>query len=173
MGVRDNLRIRKIYTVIAVSLLIMLYIMIFWFSAEDGDSSSAISSRITKGILDLYYRIAGVKNIPDSAVVGDVFSLEGIIRKLAHFGEYMCMGFLSYSLVTIWYEPVWRGRLWILLQLFLSAGLDEFHQSFIPGRHASMKDVMIDMTGGITGMLVIVLWQGVRRAWQHIRRVHS
>lgn len=165
------MRIRKIYTVIAISLLIMLYIMIFRFSAEDGESSSAISSRLTKVILDLYYRITGVKNIPNSAVVEDVFSLEGIIRKLAHFGEYMCMGFLSYSLVTIWYKPVWRGRLWILLQLFLSAGLDEFHQSFIPGRHASIKDVMIDMTGGITGMLVIVLWQGVRRVWQHIRRV--
>ena len=162
---------KKIYTVTAVILLIALYIVIFCFSAENGESSSDISGRFTQAILDLYHRIRGITKIPEGTAAGDVLSLEGIIRKLAHFGEYMCMGFLSYSLVMLWYRPLWRGGFLVVLQLLVSASLDEFHQYFVPGRNASIRDVMIDVAGGITGILIIVICQGIRKGCGFIRRM--
>ena len=95
--------------------------------------------------------------------------MEGLIRKLAHFLEYMCVGFLSYSLVVLWHKPARMGSLTVVLQLLISAGLDEFHQFFIPGRYASMKDVMIDVAGGITGILLIAVGIAMRKLWRRIR----
>lgn len=159
-----NLKKKKIYTAVAVLLLICLYIIIFCFSAAEGEESSALSRRVTEVILRFYYKITGGagSGAGNAAAVWDS-SLEGIIRKLAHFMEYMCMGLLSYSIVVLWYKPLWKGRFLVLLQLVISAGMDEFHQYFIPGRYASVKDVLIDTAGGIAGILVIVIWYKLKR----------
>lgn len=164
---------KKFYTAVVLFLLAALYVTIFCFSAEDAESSSAISGKITQMILDLYYRIVGVPEITGGGLAGDGFSLEGLIRKLAHFAEYMCMGFLSYSLVTVWNRPRLRGSALVVLQVFLSAALDEFHQYFVPGRNASFRDVLIDTAGGIAGILVILAWMGVRKGWQHFRNFRN
>ena len=39
------------------------------------------------------------------------------------------------------------------LGTFLYACSDEFHQLFIPGRSGEFRDVMIDSTGGIIGIV--------------------
>lgn len=152
---------KKIYTVIAISLLIVLYIAIFCFSAEDGENSSDLSNKVTEFAVRVYYKIVG-SGSGGGVVEGATLPLEGLIRKLAHFLEYMCVGFLSYSLVVLWHKPVRMGSLAVVLQLLISAGLDEFHQFFIPGRYASMKDVMIDVAGGITGILLIAVGMKIR-----------
>lgn len=153
---------KRLYTVIALILLIMLYIMIFFLSSEDADSSSNVSMKVTKALLRIYYRISGGNG--GQLVTGYVASsAENIVRKLAHFTEYACVGFLSYSIVVTWYGTIWKGRLFVVLQLLLSAGADEFHQYFVPGRHASVKDVLIDTAGGIAGMVVILIWSYMRK----------
>ena len=159
---------KKIYTVIAISLLIVLYIAIFCFSAEDGENSSDLSNKVTENIMRIYYKMRG-NGSGGGVVEGAVLPLEGLIRKLAHFLEYMCVGFLSYSLVVLWHKPARMGSLAVVLQLLVSAGLDEFHQFFIPGRYASMKDVMIDVAGGITGILLIAVGIATRKLWRRIR----
>lgn len=163
------MKMKKVYTVIAVLMLILLYVIIFCFSAEDGESSSEVSVKVTKALLKVYYRIVGGGG-GNAAAAAAVSPIEGIIRKLAHFTEYMCVGLLSYSLVVMWYQPVLRGCLFVLLQLLVSAGLDEFHQYFIPGRYASVRDVLIDVAGGAAGILVILIGRGIGKGWKSIRR---
>jgi VanZ family protein len=49
------------------------------------------------------------------------------------------------------------------------AALDEFHQSFVPGRTAAVTDVLLDTSGGAAAQLLIalaVLWHGVRKQRQ-------
>lgn len=151
-----SLLAKKIYTAIALVLLAALYIAIFCFSAEDGESSSAVSTRVTEALLKGYYGLMGKGG---EAMAEMVMLLEGVIRKLAHFMEYMCMGFLSFSIVVLWRSVSGKGILAVLLQVVLSAALDEFHQYFIPGRCATPKDVLIDTAGGIAGILVILFWK--------------
>lgn len=159
---------KKIYTVIAISLLIVLYIAIFCFSAEDGENSSDLSNKVTEFVARVYYKIVG-SGSRGGGSEGAALPLEGLIRKLAHFLEYMCVGVLSYSLVVLWHKPARMGSLAVVLKLLISAGLDEFHQFFIPGRYASMKDVMIDVAGGITGILLIAVGTNIRKLWRYIR----
>lgn len=161
---------KKIYTAGAILLLTGLYIAIFCFSAEDAEESSNLSRKVTEFILRIYYRSIG--NTGSGAQGGEYvvvwnYALEKVIRKLAHFTEYLCMGFLSYSIVVLWYKPLWKGRFLVLLQIFISAGLDEFHQYFVPGRYASVKDVMIDTAGGAAGIFLIMMLRKIKQAFDY------
>jgi VanZ family protein len=40
----------------------------------------------------------------------------------------------------------------------LYAATDEFHQSFVPGRSAQVKDVGIDALGALVGLLLALIW---------------
>ena len=161
------MKLKKVYTAAAVFFLVALYIVIFSFSAEDGESSSELSGRVTRALMDFYYRITkGAGEYEPAYFVYTSLPIENIIRKLAHFMEYLCMGLLSYSLVVMWYGTAAKGRLLVLLQIFISAGLDEFHQYFIPGRCASFKDVLIDTAGGGLGILLILAGAGAGTAFR-------
>ena len=141
---------KRIYTAAAVCLLVLLYIMIFLLSSDVAEDSSVQKNDQT----------------PTTEAVVDLFplELEKIVRKLAHFSEYLCVGLLSYSLVLLWWKgKVWNGRLLIGMQLLLSASLDEIHQYFVPGRYAAVKDVLIDCAGGITGMVIIGMVFAIKR----------
>lgn len=92
-------------------------------------------------------------------------------RKCAHLTEYAILGILFWRALR---KPVkndprpwsWQKVGWSILLVALYASSDEFHQRFVPGREASIRDVTIDTTGGILGMLVpwaAVCW---RRGWR-------
>lgn len=137
-------------------LLVILYSVIFFFSAEDGESSSAVSTQVTRTLLKAYYAMSPGKGT-GSGVTGElIYALEGMIRKLAHFMEYFCLGALWYSLPFLWKKTDKKSIPCVAVILLLSAALDEFHQYFIPGRNASARDVLIDVAGGMTA--VAVLW---------------
>jgi VanZ family protein len=86
-------------------------------------------------------------------------ALHFFVRKTAHFTTYgVLSAFAFYS---------WKGTLparerWTLrwsalaLALALVAGsLDEFHQSFVPSRGASARDVLLDLTGAVFFQIAI------------------
>lgn len=160
------MRKKKVYTVAAVCLLVFLYIMIFLLSSDVAEDSSVKSSAVTELLLKIWGFFQKSDGTPTTEIVVDLFplELEKIVRKLAHFSEYLCVGLLSYSLVLLWWKgKVWSGRVLIGIQLLLSASLDEIHQYFVPGRYAAVKDVLIDCAGGITGMVIIGMVFAVRK----------
>ena len=70
---------------------------------------------------------------------------------------------VGYALLTLsfWYAQDFDRRCWwlALLLALLYAISDEFHQSFVPGRHSAWADVLfIDSSGGLLGLLVGWLW---------------
>jgi VanZ family protein len=90
------------------------------------------------------------------------------IRKSAHFCSYGFLGALAFFSwrATFPARPRWTFR-WCLLALLVAVtagALDEFHQTFLPSRTASMRDVFIDMIGAIFFQLAIGLWLGWREA---------
>ena len=160
------MRKKRIYTIAAVCLLVFLYIMIFLLSSDVAEDSSMKSSAVTEFLLKIWNFFQKSDGTPTTEIVVDLFplALEKIVRKLAHFSEYLCVGLLSYSLVLLWWKgKVWNGRIVIGMQLLLSASLDEIHQYFVPGRYAAVKDVVIDCAGGITGMVIIGMVFAMRK----------
>jgi VanZ family protein len=90
-----------------------------------------------------------------------------VIRKSGHFTEYFILSLLLLRALRA--ESRDFGLRWALIVILIVAGyaaLDEFHQSFVPGRGAAVTDVMLDTSGGAAAQLLVallVLWRGVRK----------
>ncbi len=84
--------------------------------------------------------------------------IHAIIRKLAHIIEYLILGFLLFRAFRGRSDVRWNWRWFFLTSIvvLLWAASDEFHQSFVPTRTASIVDVGIDIVGGILGQLASV-----------------
>jgi VanZ family protein len=83
--------------------------------------------------------------------------IHAITRKIAHFTEYAILGFLAARAFRTSPQPAIKRR-WFLICLALVvvyALLDEYHQSFVPSRTASIYDSLIDMAGGLTVLIFI------------------
>jgi VanZ family protein len=81
------------------------------------------------------------------------------LRKLGHFTEYAVLAFLARRAFITSSRSLLRNR-WFQLGLLLVvvyALLDEFHQSFVPSRTASIYDSAIDIAGGLTILLLFKL----------------
>ena len=82
------------------------------------------------------------------------------IRKGAHVAEYFVLGLLLFRAFRVSSTGAWKWR-WALLAVMgvvVWALGDEFHQSFVPTRTASMVDVGIDTAGGILAQVISALW---------------
>lgn len=90
-----------------------------------------------------------------------VAAIHFLVRKLAHFSEYAVLGVLSARAFASSANDLVR-RHWFQVALLLIvcyALLDEFHQSMVPGRTASIYDSAIDVAGGLCALLVFRTWQ--------------
>ena len=79
----------------------------------------------------------------------------GLLRKLAHFTEFACLGALFTWLYSMLHKPVWLA----LISGFLVASADETIQRFVPGRGPSVWDVMIDTSGVLLGFVLVLVGQ--------------
>lgn len=150
---------------VAAALLLLLYSAIFQFSAQDAGESSSLSQLFSGECVRILNSLSGAR-WSDARMAELAMHIEHPIRKLAHFSEYACMGILVY---TLWSQWMKRGRKLYLLTIVwvtLSAAADEFHQYFVPGRHASAADVLLDACGGAFGLLFCVcaaaLWRRLK-----------
>ena len=88
-----------------------------------------------------------------------------LVRKSAHLTEFAILFFLlRWALADLNPLERWnlRPQVVALVITVLYAASDEWHQSFVPGRSASLGDVLIDSAGAA---LAWVLWTG----WQHLK----
>lgn len=94
------------------------------------------------------------------AVIG-----HGLLRKLAHMGEFALLGALWEGALRGRSGP---GRGWYSVQCacglcLLTAMTDETIQLFVPGRSGQVTDVWIDFAGACMGVLAVFLLTGLFR----------
>ena len=156
---------RKLWLIYPV-LLLALMTVIFCFSAQPADDSSATSSRFA-----VFASRVLLTNFEDFDNAGQAQIIDGLtflVRKTAHFSEYALMGFL-------WYLWLHRKRFAPLLALGLSAAYaasDELHQAFVPGRSCELRDVLVDTSGAACGILAAFLLLCVVWCVRHREIVH-
>ena len=92
--------------------------------------------------------------------------LHYLVRKLAHLTEYGIFSLLIYASFLDAPDFEWRPRL--ALRSIVIAGLysltDEYHQSFVSNRTASLADCGIDTTGAALATLIALGWGRLRQA---------
>ena len=80
-----------------------------------------------------------------------------LVRKFGHFAEYFVLSVLLMNALkgdgNGW--SMRRSAFWTLVVVLAYAASDELHQSFVVGRSATVKDVLIDFAGGLGGTLWI------------------
>jgi len=82
--------------------------------------------------------------------------LHAMLRKLAHLTEYRVFALLLYGLPSKKSSGHWQPRraVYCILGAALYSLTDEFHQLFVPGRHASLLDCGIDTVVAAIAMLI-------------------
>ena len=148
--IKKNLIFKRI---LFITMLLATLYLIFCFSAQDGEQSGNLSLKVTNFIINLFSK---VKNMDTPLKMHYIEKLHPIIRKLAHFSIYCLAGF---SVMGFWCTFDIRNKyklLWSILIGVAYAASDEFHQSFIPGRGPSIRDVCIDSAGVLTGIFIMI-----------------
>ncbi len=78
-------------------------------------------------------------------------------RKAAHFTEYAILALLAARAFRTSPRAALAKR-WFLASFALVVAyalLDEYHQSFVPSRTGSIYDSLIDISGGLTALLLL------------------
>ena len=86
-----------------------------------------------------------------------------IVRKLAHFCEYLLEGFLLMLCLRVYTRHFFKHVSWPMLGGLLTALTDETIQLFVPGRSGQVTDIWIDFSGVMTGLLVGLILLGLVR----------
>jgi VanZ family protein len=85
--------------------------------------------------------------------------MHAVIRKLAHLTEYFILSVLLLRGLR-GKDRRWQLRwaIWTVMIAAAYASFDEFHQVFVPGRHASPWDALLDTTGATVAQVVLWFW---------------
>jgi VanZ family protein len=128
----------------------------FIFFASTDNLSAANTSRIIRPLL--LWLSPGISE----AAINEVHFL---VRKTAHFMEYAVLALLAARALRTSARRGLKARWWLVsFALVACAALsDEYHQSFVPSRTASIYDSLLDMTGGAAALAGFALWLAVRR----------
>lgn len=133
--------------------VIIMMLVIYFFSSKPAVNSGEDSMIIANGILDIYEDIADVQ-FEEAARIESLGFVDHVVRKAAHFTEY---AILAGTLILHFYIRNKKRKKLILYPIILSAmyaATDEFHQLFVPGRSCEIKDVLLDTAGAATGALL-------------------
>ena len=134
-------------------LLIMLAVVfwmaiIFKLSAQPGEQSNLLSTKVTKVIVSFVQLFR-----PDVNIV----SLNYFIRKCAHFLAYLMLEIIVLFAMR---RTGLRGR-GCVVTLLICIGYaitDELHQAFVPGRTPKLTDILIDSSGASLGTGLYLLF---------------
>ena len=137
--------------------LVVLVILFIWDNSLQKDiSSDGLSLTITQWLSPILYKLG---------ITGDMWSLNRIVRKLAHVFEFAVLGGCLYVALHQ-FNREYAGLKVIAIGLVIAI-LDECLQLTSIGRHASIRDVAIDTAGVIIGVAVVQVILSIYRRIRH------
>lgn len=132
----------SLHIIFTVAIMVFIFIQ----SALPGDLSGVQSNMI----VSMLHKLTGIDF--------DVLSL--IVRKTAHFTEYMILG-IGLAVNAFDWSRIKKVK-WSALSLWLIAWAigtiyavtDEIHQYFVPERACAVTDMLIDSAGVAVGVII-------------------
>ncbi len=139
----------------AVTILLWLA-FIFGCSAKTAPESSVQSKSVTRAFLEIADK--SFDSLTEAQQQNRISKVDHFVRKAAHMFLYAVLGVLSMCFFTVIakYKPPYNA-LYTIIFCMLYAATDEFHQLFVPGRGAQVRDVVIDTCGSLIGTAVFLL----------------
>lgn len=135
--------------------MIGMMIVIFSFSAQTASVSGSNSYHIAEQVVKVSNHV-----FPK----GDSFlktiqleTLDFVIRKLAHVTEYMILSITIFFHCWYMHQKKRKCQITTVLIGIAYACTDEFHQLFVTGRSAELRDVCIDSIGVLLGVVLMTI----------------
>lgn len=137
---------------IFISLTLLTMYFIWWMSSMDATQSGGMSGGIVKTIVSGFINVFNIEL--DAAQLEYYVSVtHSVIRKMAHFTEFAVLSILMcYS-----FSHIKRYKLFALIFTVLYAVSDEIHQKFVIGRFCSVWDMIIDSSGAVLGIIIVII----------------
>ena len=139
------------------------YRVVWGFSTQTAAVSGDLSDRLLWLLLErVSPSFAGADTAVRSAAVELLSFFE---RKAAHMFLYFVLALLLWLALSGLAGRITSRAAGTALLSALLAGLDEYHQTFVPGRSGQLRDIVIDLTGAAAALLLlaVLLWVGRRR----------
>ena len=142
--------------IVTTLLTIAVMVMIFCFSTENAEHSDRRSGVISIRIVRIFHPEYEQMNPEKQKEIYD--NVQHIVRKCAHFTEYMMLGFLIRLCLESWFgHRMKRYRILALIGFGAGTGYactDELHQLSIDGRSGQWTDVLVDSSGVLAGVVL-------------------
>lgn len=136
------------------------YGLIFYFSAQTGAASGEISDRLAFDLLQ--WDVDNPWGL--SEVQYALFQLVTfLLRKAAHMAVYFVLTALLLRALRDPLPPAGKRAAAAIGLCAALAALDEIHQYFVPGRSCQLRDVVIDLLGGLVCLAGYALLRRVLR----------
>ena len=137
-------------------LTVIVMVMIFCFSMETADDSDKRSGVISDVIIRIF--CPGYEQMDPAQQQAVYDNVQHVVRKLAHFTEYLMLGFMIRLCLESWFGHRMK-KYRILALIGFAAGTvyactDEAHQLAIDGRSGQFTDVLVDGSGVLAGVIL-------------------
>ena len=152
--------ILKLLSFLPTALLLFL---IFGFSAQDGESSGSLSFEISLFLVKLVSPLLPTGNTQD-LLFERAELIHYFVRKAAHMTEYFLLALSLQLPLSAWFSTQLKSNLRIVIGFavtVLFAALDEFHQTFVPGRSGNFTDICIDSIGAVIASLFLLIFYSI------------
>lgn len=146
---------------ISLFCVIAIMITIFLLSAQPAKESSDLSGKIVNVVLKII-----MPNYDDLPLIEKEYIKEKMsffVRKLAHFTEFAALGFFLIMYLLTFQPYIKTFNLKLLIRICLGwlvctfyAITDEIHQMFVTDRYSSIYDVIIDSSGVLFGIILLI-----------------
>jgi VanZ family protein len=148
--------------VLSLRRFVSWLLVAMWMTSIFVGSTDVLSSRNTSRFIGPFLRWVYPKITTEQ-----IRTVQFYVRKCGHLSEYAIMSALVWNALMQTMPPnegrMRRSLILALLICCLYAASDEFHQSFVPTREASIIDVVIDTCGAGIGLSIIWLLGRLRK----------
>jgi len=153
---RANIK-TAIFKILSFVPTVLLLLLIFGFSAQDGETSGSLSFEISLFLVKLFSPLLPASTT-EAGLMEYAEFIHLYVRKAAHMTEYFLLALSLQLPLAAWFSKLtfWKTRIMIgFVCTVILAALDEFHQTFVPGRSGNLLDVCIDSTGALLASLCL------------------
>ena len=157
---------------IGIVLLILIMGLMYYFSSQDGRTSSGQSNKVIE-VIDKARDKVTLKDNRLISIKEKIFNKlknyvrEGyVVRKIAHFSIYACIGIVMAYVIYLFSKKVFMSAFLAFILTSTYAYYDEYRQLSVIGRSGSLKDVLIDSSGALIGVgiffILTIIFKGIK-----------
>ncbi len=149
---------------ICALLLIISMGSMYYFSSQDGKTSSIQSGEATEVADNIFQKLRQEITLTDDRLINikdkvlnelRTYNKEYLVRKAAHFSIYALIGGFMMLLLYLFSKQVFFSGVISFCLTFMYAVYDEKRQLAVSGRSGNLTDVFIDSSGALTAIIIL------------------